>query len=297
MFNWCAAVKTFAAAAAFISALLFSIVAGTLLIGFGTANFITPVITISVTSPENNKVYAVNSVSLKFTVITNTYGIAYSIGKPLIQYYLDGKLKGQFESFESKPTDNDLTETFSVTLTGLSEGLHWVKVTKTVYWDVWIVGNYTEISSSGNIHFFVDTPPRISILAPQDDQTYDATDIPLNFTVNEPVSWMGYSLDGKANVTIIGNANLTGLSDGSHSLTVYANDTVGKTGASETIYFSIKTQQSQPSPTLQPTNPPVQQPAGFLGSNLPIEYGYGIVAVTVAAVIVSLLVYFKKRKR
>lgn len=294
MFNWCAAVKTFAAAAALISALLFSIVAGTLLIDLATANPVPPTSTISVLSPQNNWAYRVNMVSLRFSVTTyQRTSLSAPIDKPLIQYYLDGKLKGQFEG----TTDASVTETFSAILVDLPDGLHWVEVTRTANWSVFMIGNYTETSSSGRLNFTVETsPPRVSILAPQDDQTYDATDIPLNFTVSEPVSWIGYSLDGKANVTIIANTNLTGLSDGPHSLTVYANDTAGKTGASETIYFSIKTQQSQPSPTPQPTNPPAHQ-TGFLGSNLPIEYGYGIVAVTVAVVIVSLLIYFKKRKR
>lgn len=73
-------------------------------------------------------------------------------------------------------------------------------------------------------------------------------DIPLIFTVDEPTSWMAYSLDGQANVTITENTTLTGLSDGSHSLIVYAMDSAGNTGFSKTIYFSIKTQQSEPFP-------------------------------------------------
>jgi len=89
------------------------------------------------------------------------------------------------------------------------------------------------------------TPPSISIVSPE-NKTYDTTDIPLTFTIDETVSWMAYSLDGQANVTITGNTTLSGLSDGSHSLRVYAKDTVGNTGASEIIYFSIKTQQAKP---------------------------------------------------
>ena len=90
-------------------------------------------------------------------------------------------------------------------------------------------------------------PPTISIVSPE-TKTYTTNNIPLTFTVNKPVSWMGYSLDGQANVTITGNTTLTGLPDGSHSLIVFAMDTSGNTGASETIYFSIKTQQSESFP-------------------------------------------------
>lgn len=82
-------------------------------------------------------------------------------------------------------------------------------------------------------------PPTISILRPK-NKTYTVNSVPLTFNLGEPTSWIAYSLDGQANVTINGNTTLTGLSDGSHSLIVYSNDTAGNTGTSETIYFSIE---------------------------------------------------------
>jgi len=85
------------------------------------------------------------------------------------------------------------------------------------------------------------TPPAISIVSPE-NKMYTVTDVPLTFTVSEPTSWMGYSLDGQANVTINGNTTLSGSPDGSHSLIVYAKDAAGNIGASETVYFSIKTE-------------------------------------------------------
>ncbi len=45
-------------------------------------------------------------------------------------------------------------------------------------------------------------------------------------------------------MTIAGNINLPGLSDGSHSLIVYAKDLAGNIGASEMIYFSVNTQRT-----------------------------------------------------
>jgi hypothetical protein len=70
-------------------------------------------------------------------------------------------------------------------------------------------------------------------------------------------------------VTIAGNTTLTGLSYGSHKLTVYATDTAGNTGASETVYFRI-----EPFPTTLVA-----------------------VAVMLAAVVgTSLLLYFRKAK-
>jgi hypothetical protein len=55
-----------------------------------------------------------------------------------------------------------------------------------------------------------------------------------------------------------------------------------------------------PSPTMEPSLEPTSTPqeqSGFLGTSLPIEYGYAIVAVLAIAVVAGLsLVYFKKRK-
>jgi hypothetical protein len=70
------------------------------------------------------------------------------------------------------------------------------------------------------------------------NQSYDATDIQLTFTVNENVTYLAYSLDDQEKVTIIGNVTLPALSDGSHRLTVYATDETGNSG-SETVYFKI----------------------------------------------------------
>jgi hypothetical protein len=87
-------------------------------------------------------------------------------------------------------------------------------------------------------------PPSLHILSPVENMTYTASNVSLSFTVSEPASWMGYSLDGQDNVTINGNTTMTGLAEGSHRLTVYARDKSGKTRASETIYFSIKIRET-----------------------------------------------------
>jgi hypothetical protein len=81
-------------------------------------------------------------------------------------------------------------------------------------------------------------PPVVTVSSPK-SKTYDTTDISLTFVVNEPASWFGYSLDGQDNVTIAGNTTLTGLGTGVHNLTVFAQDSAGVLGASETIQFTI----------------------------------------------------------
>jgi len=103
---------------------------------------------------------------------------------------------------------------------------------------------------------------------------------------------MTYSLDGKSNVTIplviqghdlsfqaaiTGSVTLPELAEGSHSIVVYANDTAGNMGASETSFFTIiQETPSEPFPTTI------------------IATASG---ASVAVVGVGLLVYFKKRKR
>ena len=118
------------------------------------------------------------------------------------------------------------------------------------------------------------TSPTISIVSPE-NKTYTVSNVSLTFTVSEPTSWSGYSLDGQAIVTIAGNTTLTGLSLGEHTLIVYTRDVAGNTGASEIICFSIKTQQSELFPT-----------TWIVGA-----------IVIVAVVGATLLVYFVKVKK
>jgi hypothetical protein len=69
--------------------------------------------------------------------------------------------------------------------------------------------------------------------------TYEKEDLPVDFAVNEPTSWMGYSFDGQDNVTVSGNFTLPELSLGEHNVTVYAKDLLGNMGSSETTSFNV----------------------------------------------------------
>jgi len=113
--------------------------------------------------------------------------------------------------------------------------------------------------------------PEVAVLSPE-NKTYSDTDIPLNFAVNEPVSWLRYKLDAENVTEVSGNTTLTGLALGAHNLTVYATDASGNTGTSETIYFTI----AEPEP-------------------FPTALVIAAVATATAIVSVGLLIYFKKR--
>ncbi len=162
---------------------------------------------LQVLSPENTT-YTYNDIPLVLSVNRPTTWIGYS---------LDGQ--------------DNVTITGDVELTDVSEGPHNIIV--------YVNDTFGNMVSSGNVSFSVDTfSPQIKVLSPE-NKTYGGSDIQSSFTVNEPVSWMGYSLDGQDNVTITANVTLAVLSDGSHNITFYAEDLVGNTGASRTVYFEI----------------------------------------------------------
>ena len=89
-----------------------------------------------------------------------------------------------------------------------------------------------------------DSRENIKILSPTSGLyqigLYEAVKkIPLTFTVKEPISWMAYSLDNKANITITGNTTLTISFTGSHRIVVYAKDTEGNACSSDLITFKV----------------------------------------------------------
>jgi hypothetical protein len=91
--------------------------------------------------------------------------------------------------------------------------------------------------------------PEIKVLSPV-NQIYNVSGVSLVFTVDTPVEWMGYSLNGEENVTVLGNVTLTGLSNGLHNVTVYGNDTAGNMGVSETVSFSVAVADVEPFPVV-----------------------------------------------
>jgi N-acetylneuraminic acid mutarotase len=160
-----------------------------------------------VLSPEN-VTYNSDSVELALSVNRPTTWIGYS---------LDGRANVTVKGDE--------------VLSGLFDGQHCLIV--------YVNDTFGNLVSSGAIYFSVDTlPPRLVILSPE-NKSYGESDIQLAFTVNEPVSWIGYSLDGRDNVTVTANVTLAVLQDGSHNITFYATDLAGHNGTSTTVYFDI----------------------------------------------------------
>ncbi|MFX1571889.1 MAG: OmpL47-type beta-barrel domain-containing protein [Promethearchaeota archaeon] len=61
----------------------------------------------------------------------------------------------------------------------------------------------------------------------------------LNFKNLTALDWMGYSLDGQANKTILGNVTIPLPQDGIHSLQVFGNDSIGNIHDSIITYFTV----------------------------------------------------------
>lgn len=152
------------------------------------------------------------------------------------------------------------------------------------YWSDY-AGNDTNGDGVGDTPYGQDRYPLMYPWGAPDVSVYNLENathsgsVSLNFTVNKPTSWIGYSLDGFDNVTITGNTTLTGISSGLHNITVYAKDEFENTGTSETITFTI---------AKEPESFPIR---------LAVAAAIVVAAVVlVAAVGVGLSVYLKKRK-
>ena len=91
-------------------------------------------------------------------------------------------------------------------------------------------------------------PPSIEILSPL-SQNYTIPIITFNISLNENISWCGFSLDWAENITMTINSSKTGanytnytMAEGSHNVIFACNDTLGNMNASsKAIYFKIDT--------------------------------------------------------
>jgi len=239
--------------------------------------------TIAILSPADNKTYASNNLPLSLRVSIDNSSVWIKINRV---YYDTSWQETNVTVYEWKyydmynldPSNDDpVISEFSgeLNLTEIPEGEQNVSVT------VVAEGGYAEnaiaysfdVFGSKMVTFTVDTaPPKVVILS-DEKRTYQASVYPLNFTVNEPVSSIAYSLDGADNVTINGNTTLYGLFEGAHNIEVFATDLAGNTGGSEIITFIV--------------NAPEPFPTTFVAAAS---------GVSVALVGFSLLFYYNKKR-
>jgi hypothetical protein len=177
---------------------------------------------------------------------------------------------------EYTPNDFPFFLEFSFNINGVPEGKHSIIINSTGgggFADMNTLTWYNfNTASLKTVNFTIDsTIPQVALIHPR-NETYKSPDVPLDFSLNETVSQVTFSIDGRDNVTLAENTTLTGLSPGTHNVTVYATDMAGNVG-SKTLLFVV----SEPE---RFTTSPV---AGVL-------IGSALVAAA------GLLVYLKKRK-
>jgi hypothetical protein len=236
-----------------------------------------PILTI--TSPEGNRLYNSNNVTLSFNARLGESASGEYMRIMQVYYRADWEQNETYvynnEGIYIPYDENAITEfSYDMELTGVPEGKHVIKF-YAVEWGAYIDGLFVHmfrINGSSSVSFTVDVSPSVSVLSLA-NKTYDVSDVPLEFKVDEPYSKVSYSLDGRDNVTISGNTTLTGLPNGEHNVTVYASAEAGNTGASETIYFNVEVPEPFPTTLVSAS------------------------VVFVGVVGVGFFIYLKKRKR
>jgi multisubunit Na+/H+ antiporter MnhC subunit len=195
----------------------------------------------------------VEVIELDTDTLTLTFQVQ-AIQASYIEVFVDGKIWSRLGWVE-KP--------ISVSLEGLSNGWHTLKVTATAdnggLNEMQLGGGARFISqgSSDLIEFLVSVPPPSIQVQSLENTALDEGDFQFALRVDgRTPSWVGYSLDGEENVTVYQVSvqrsltsndevwkdilTLTGLYSGVHGLVVYAKDQTGNTGASATKEFTVE---------------------------------------------------------
>lgn len=180
--------------------------------------------TITVTSPTNNGVYAQTSVDL--SLVTNENASLAWFNNGTANITMDNTSSTSWNYTFNGTTDNVYIFTFYANDTSGNLG---VPQTKTF-----------------NITIGTDSvPPVITISSIANASYKSLTEVALNVTTNENVSWVMYSLNDSANVSLTNtsmfnwNATLVDLAqESTNTLVVYANDTAGNIGSTSIIFYA-----------------------------------------------------------
>jgi hypothetical protein len=130
-------------------------------------------------------------------------------------------------------------------------------------------GNYTirivasdsdyNIGTSQTVSFTVDSPdplqtPKITLLSPI-NQIYNTSQVQLKFTVDQQVYNAVYSVDGQFNQTLFSGMTVP-LSNGQHTVTVYASGLYGGPEGSDSVKFWVNATHNyiMPNPNQTPSS-------------------------------------------
>jgi hypothetical protein len=157
------------------------------------------------------------------------------------------------------------------------------------------------LAKSASANFKPYQPPKITVLSPSPNETYNSSTVPLNVRIalygiypwaNDDITSLNYTIDGQQDVPMSfardasgirlnGNGTLSGLSNGLHSVMVHGESIMN----AESILFNASVTF-----TVEATITIVEQ------EPLPIAFA-AMSSSIVAVVAVAGLVYLKKRKR
>jgi len=151
-------------------------------------------------------------------------------------------------TYEYRLDGGDWTSTgASLNLSGLSEGTHTLEVKATD-----MAGNTSSpVSYSWRTDY---TAPLVSIPTKPPSDTNQST-ASFGFSADDPSATYSYRLDGGSWTSTGASLNLSGLSEGTHTLEVRATDTVGNT--SSIVSYSWRTDYTAPIVSTTPSAKPV----------------------------------------
>jgi hypothetical protein len=238
---------------------------------------------IAIHAPQNGSYYPKN-VNLTLDVIIPKTNGDISVDYGVSELYYVGSWKPNEITYIAKNFGENTS--FSINLAAIPGGnlsvtLYAVGVGYYVTSEEFDAETYTmithfatfEMNSYSTVSFIKDlVPPRVTVQSPQ-NTTYNSSEVKLDFTVNEEVSQIHFSLDGKVNQTFTGNNDLTGLTNGEHNVVLYVADLAGNEVSSKTVFFSVN----------------VPEP-------FPVVPAIAVSVTSIVAVVgLGLLVYLKKR--
>jgi len=179
----------------------------------------TTIPTVIASSPSDNHIFNVSTVSFSFTDSDNALTNNCSL-------YIDGALK------QSNETTNASGVTTTITQSSIANGAH--------TWNITCSDGFNT-GASATMHFTVDTvAPSVSIQSPSG--TYNSSSVALDYTAIDSgtgVANCSYKLDNGSVIPepTCQNVTLSGVSEGAHAVTVYATDNAGNTNSTSSLFF------------------------------------------------------------
>ena len=235
-------------------------------------------ITLNVASPTENAVYQTRTINVNFYA-TIDGPASLSKGLHIISHYQGDWM--QESAWCPFPPDFDFGEGYmrpsmqrNFTIFDIPFGEHTLNITVSGLGGYWENGTEYMFNhqKTVSVRFAIPTNPTITFTSLQ-NATFETSSVPLNFTVDYPVTEMSYCLDGQELLPLSGNTTLTDLANGQHNVTVYATSKYCYSGVSDTFFFSVNAPE------------------------FPLVPFIAVSAVVVISAVAGVMVYFKKRKR